>query len=443
MKMKRMVLSLLAAGMAIGIAAGSPDTFPDCASVPFTARGGLPNFAAKANAGKPVTVVYFGGSITEQNGWRLQSAELLKRLLPKARFKTVNAAIGGTGSDLGAFRLKYDVLRHKPDLVFVEFAVNDHGANADRIHNAIEGIVRQIRKAYPECDICFVYTVTTANLKFYQKGVLPPSAAVMEKIAEHYRLPTVNISYEVAQLEKEGKLIMAGKPGGMTRVSGDELNAKSDLPKNAEGKIVFSGDGVHPYPDTGHRIYTAMLEKALPVLLKTGKTGVAELPSPMLASNWENTTAVALDAPEIKLSGPAKQLPGTNSIARRFAGRMPKLWKLEPGSVIEFKFKGTKAMLYDLYGPDTPFYEIEVDGKARETRRFDGYCTYHRLALCGIADKLPDTVHTVKITVLPKKIDRRAVLFERNRADFDKNPDKYAPLNGYAGQLFLVGELVE
>ena len=32
---------------------------------------------------------------------------------------------------------------------------------------------------------------------------------------------------------------------------------------------------------------------------------------------------------------------------------------------------------------------------------------------------------------------------ERNRADFDKNPDKYAPLNGYAGQLFLVGELVE
>ena len=193
----------------------------------------------------------------------------------------------------------------------------------------------------------------------------------------------------------------------------------------------------------GMEIRLASMEKALPVLLKTGKTGVAERPSPMLASNWENTTAVALDAPEIKLSGPAKQLPGTNSIARRFAGRMPKLWKLEPGSVIEFKFKGTKAMLYDLYGPDTPFYEIEVDGKARETRRFDGYCTYHRLALCGIADKLPDTVHTVKITVLPKKIDRRAVLFERNRADFDKNPDKYAPLNGYAGQLFLVGELVK
>lgn len=441
--MKKTILTLLAAGAFLCASAVNPDVYPDRDSVPFTARGGLPNFAAKANAGKPVTVVYFGGSITEQNGWRLQSAELLKELLPNARIKAVNAAIGGTGSDLGAFRLNYDVLRHKPDLVFVEFAVNDHGAKADRIRNAIEGIVRQIRKAFPECDICFVYTVTTANLKSYQAGKLPPSAAIMEEIAEYYRLPTVNLAWEVAQLEKEGKLIMAGKPGGMTRVSGDELNEKSDLPKNAEGKIVFSGDGVHPYPDTGHKLYTAMLEKALPVLLKTGSSGAAELPAPMLASNWEKTTAVALDAPGIKLSGPARQLSETAPLARQFAGRMPKMWKLEPGSVIEFKFKGSKAMLYDLYGPDTPYYEIEVDGQTRELLRFDSYCTYHRLALCGIADKLPDTVHTVKITVLPKEIDRREILFERNRADFDKNPEKYAPLNGYAGQLFLVGELVE
>ena len=99
--------------------------------------------------------------------------------------------------------------------------------------------------------------------------------------------------------------------------------------------------------------------------------------------------------------------------------------------------------LIDLQLHQTYHLRIEVDGQTRELLRFDGYCTYHRLALCGIADKLPDTVHTVKITVLPKEIDRREILFERNRADFDKNPEKYAPLNGYAGQLFLVGELVE
>ena len=74
----------------------------------------------------------------------------------------------------------------------------------------------------------------------------------MEEIAEHYRLPSVNLSYEVARLEKDGKLVMSGSKEGMTRVSGDELDAKAGVPRNAEGKIVFSGDGVHPYPDTGH-----------------------------------------------------------------------------------------------------------------------------------------------------------------------------------------------
>ena len=45
--------------------------------------------------------------------------------------------------------------------------------------------------------------------------------------------------------------------------------------------------------------------------------------------------------------------------------------------------------------------------------------------------------------MLPEKFDKRQVLFERNRGDFDKNPGKYAPYYYYAGKLFLVGELVK
>ena len=99
-------------------------------------------------------------------------------------------------------------------------------------------------------------------------------------------------------------------------------------------------------------------------------------------------------------------------------------------------------MLYDFYGPDSAMLEITVDGKSRETRRFDGYCTYRRLSLCSLADNLPDEVHTVKIRVLPTRFDKREILFERNRADFDKNPKKYEPFRCHAGTLFLVGELV-
>lgn len=251
----------------------------------------------------PVAIAYFGGSITEQNGWRIQSAELLKKLYPKAAIRSINAAIGGTGSDLGAFRLAHDVLRHKPDLVFIEFAVNDAGAKDDRVRKAVEGIVRQIRKALPDSDICFVYTVTKGNLKDYQAGRLPRPASIMEEIAEHYRLPSVNLSYEVARLEKEGKLVMSGSKEGMTRVSGDELDAKAGVPRNAEGKIVFSGDGVHPYPDTGHVLYTRMLEQAFPALLAKREQKTRILPAPMRADCWENASAFPLDAPGIRLGG--------------------------------------------------------------------------------------------------------------------------------------------
>ena len=36
----------------------------------------------------------------------------------------LNAVISGTGSDLGAFRVSEQLLKYKPDLIFIEFAVN-------------------------------------------------------------------------------------------------------------------------------------------------------------------------------------------------------------------------------------------------------------------------------------------------------------------------------
>ena len=44
---------------------------------------------------------------------------------PQARFKFRDAAIGGTGSQLGVFRLDRDVLARRPDLVFLDFSAND------------------------------------------------------------------------------------------------------------------------------------------------------------------------------------------------------------------------------------------------------------------------------------------------------------------------------
>ena len=87
------------------------DGYPSRDAVECSPRGGLPNFYAKLGKGGALTVAYFGGSITSQAGWRVQSLERLGRRYPNVSFNEVDAAIGGTGSNLGVFRLGHDVLR--------------------------------------------------------------------------------------------------------------------------------------------------------------------------------------------------------------------------------------------------------------------------------------------------------------------------------------------
>src|SRR5450432_2099345 len=117
-------------------------------------RGGMANVLARLKSGKETRIAYLGGSITAQDGWRPKTLAWFQSQYPSARITEINAAIGGTGSDLGVYRLRHDVLQFKPNLLFVEFAVNDSGAPPDRIHKAMEGIVRQTWQADPNTDIC-------------------------------------------------------------------------------------------------------------------------------------------------------------------------------------------------------------------------------------------------------------------------------------------------
>ena len=60
----------------------------------------------KLKGDQPVTIAYFGGSITAASGYRVQVTKWFREHFPKAEVHEVNAAIGGTGSDLGAFPLR-------------------------------------------------------------------------------------------------------------------------------------------------------------------------------------------------------------------------------------------------------------------------------------------------------------------------------------------------
>lgn len=103
----------------------------------------LASFAAldrRGRAGELVRVAFFGGSLTwganasdpQRTSYRALMMDYLRQRYPKAPLVFTDAAIGGTGSQLGIFRLERDVLASRPDLVFLDFTANDGLESASR-----------------------------------------------------------------------------------------------------------------------------------------------------------------------------------------------------------------------------------------------------------------------------------------------------------------------
>ena len=424
----------------VAVSAPSPGGASESGVREFTVREGLPNFRKKVESGS-AAVAYFGGSITEQNGWRILSYEFLRDHYWDATFRRVDAAIGGTGSLLGVFRMDRDVLAGKPDLIFVEFAVNDRNRPSMEIRRSMEGIVRKTRRVLPETDLCFVYTIVEQDLNDLQQGKASRAVRVMEEVADHYGIPSVHMGVRVAELAKQGKLLFRAGRENVKIVSGSELNLSSDLPVTADGKIPFSADGVHPYENTGHLLYADALKRALPAMLKAGRPGKRPLPPPLCADNDEHTAALTWKNPAVKCRGRVENVDPEGPVGRVFLARMPELRKFSPGSEVEFRFQGRCALLYGLFGPGCGSLEISVDGGAPRTESFfDSYSTYYRIGAIGLADSLPDGVHTIRIRVTGTPLDKRARLADQTR--FDASPEEYRALDGYFGAVFVEGRAV-
>jgi lysophospholipase L1-like esterase len=427
----KLLLSVLALCAAVLGRAAEP-AYPLAEAQEVRARGGLPNFFLKAQTtGAEVKVGYLGGSITAQNGWRVQTLAHFKKAYPQASFAEINAAIGGTGSDLGVFRVRQDVLSQGPDLLFVEFAVNDGGADPQRIIRCMEGIVRQTWKANPKCDICFVYTVTEALSPPMLEGKLQRSASAMEKVADHYGIPSITLGMEVAKLAKAGKLVWRAKL------------PKTDAEKAALGdKFVFAADGVHPHDSTGQVLYAQAIIRSLPALAIANNAPTPHVSGRALdPANYERATLVPITAAKLS-AGLAPADMAKDAFAKAWSKRLPTMVRLtQPGQSIEFKFQGTHCAVYDVVGPAGGMVAVTLDGKAQKSvPRIDAYCTYARLGSFVVGTDLPEGVHTVRLELLADPIDKAAVL-AKNKNTIDK-PERFAPLEFHPGGLLILGELV-
>lgn len=166
----------------------------------------LKNLMKRAANGESLVIGFLGGSITQgslsstpKTCYAYLVYEWWKKSFPNAAFSFVNGGIGGTTSHYGGARAWKDVLCYRPDIVTVDFSVNDD-AN-EFFEETYEGTLRRLLAA-PSAP-----AVVVLNNVFYDTG--KNAQDYHNRIADHYGIPHVSIKDIVYPDVESGKIVRA------------------------------------------------------------------------------------------------------------------------------------------------------------------------------------------------------------------------------------------
>ncbi len=306
-------------------------------------RGSLNNCRIKFEREKKGRVAFMGGSITEMKGWRDMVCNELRLRFPDTEFDFVDAGISSTGTTPGAFRFERDVLCNGPvDLLFEEAAVNDetnHFNNTEQIRG-MEGIIRQARLSNPDMDIVMLHFIWDGMLQPLEKGIISQVILNHEKVADYYRVPSINLALEVSQ-----------------RMQAGEFDWET-----------FGG--THPAP-FGHKIYAAAISRLFDQMWHFPIESVGQVNPHVLSTEpmdqYSYYHGRLVDIRQAKLGKgwkyEANWQPKIKADTRNRFVNVPAIEALKAGAELRLKFKGTAIGIFNVAGPDADVIEYSVDGK--------------------------------------------------------------------------------
>ncbi|MBE6880198.1 MAG: SGNH/GDSL hydrolase family protein [Ruminococcaceae bacterium] len=163
----------------------------------------LAEFLKKTQLGEDVTVGFIGGSITQGSSagnelcYARLTADWLQSICPQSKVSYVNAGIGATGSYIGVHRVTDDLLSKEPDLVFVEFSVNDTTENTQRNIEAYDSLLRTIWNSETKPAIITIATVQENGTSFQQYHY---------EIVKKYDLPMISYGDAILSVINKGDI---------------------------------------------------------------------------------------------------------------------------------------------------------------------------------------------------------------------------------------------
>ena len=295
----------------------------------------LAKLAKKLEAGEEVTVAYLGGSITQGSsaGDNLCYARLttnwFEQTYPDATINYVRAGIGATGSYIGVHRADTDVLAYNPDIVFIDFSVNDTVENTERNKDSYDSLLRKIWSWESAPAIVCIGMTMEDGTSFQDYHC---------EIARKYDVPY--ISYKNVILDVIDKGIIEWKD--------------------------ISDDDIHPNVE-GHSVLSALLTGYLEYAFANGDPDGAE-------SDFSAESAdVFKNATLLRPSNTEPEMAGFTLDENNF-GNMYGYWTVRSGSgdfgVAYLEFEGEAQNIGVLFGKLVgrgAKFEVKIDGETVKT----------------------------------------------------------------------------
>ena len=425
--LKRIIfcLSILLAGISMNGQVTLKDT------VELQIRDGLPNFMAKAATGQAVRIGYIGGSITESEGWRVKSLSWFKEYFNNDNIIGYNAAVGGTNSKYGVFRIEEQMLnKYSFDLIFIEFAVNDLTLGSSEVGKCIEGMVRKIWKKNPGTDICIVHALREGTMfDDINSGKMPLTSTIHDNVAEYYGIPSIFWGVQVIKEIKEGTTVFMGNV------------VDQQQSKNAEGKYVFTVDGVHP-TNYGQELYTNVTTKCIRLMENMNTPMAHTLKSAMIADNYQNATMSSYSLSSNHGFDEVTQTGNYTFLDEFITPENTFLIGEDQQAYYEFTYTGNMFGFSLLQGPGSGKTVIEVDGTKSTYNFFDAYCYSYRES--SFFFNTGENTHKIKIYPgIPLTLqEKEQILVADKRSDIQKNPSKYQHNYFIFSKILVNGTLI-
>ena len=158
------------------------------------------NKIQKAQNGQSTTVAYIGGSITEGNHaptcYAQRSFDYFAETFGTgSNCHFINAGLSGTSSAVGLMRAQRDILNDNPDIIFIEFSVNDHPEEIYK--KSYESLVRKCLSQENAPAVILIINRAKGGYSMQEQ---------MAKIGEYYDVPVISMDNALTNAFNSGLL---------------------------------------------------------------------------------------------------------------------------------------------------------------------------------------------------------------------------------------------